>query len=122
MFEKVLDTPLAIIQIVQCKSAFLECHVSFKQGRPYRHFCNPCIQSKCFLYIRFFIRIVFRPPACNFIKKETLVQVFSYEFCEISINTFFTKQLWVTASGPLEDILDGNFGKFIFLQSVGQQK
>ena len=27
--------------------------------------------------------------ACNFIKKETLPQVFSYEFCEIFKNTFF---------------------------------
>ena len=26
--------------------------------------------------------------ACNFIKKETLAQVFSYEFCKISKNTF----------------------------------
>ena len=26
--------------------------------------------------------------ACNFIKKETLAHVFSYEFCEISKNTF----------------------------------
>ena len=31
--------------------------------------------------------------------KETLAQVFSCEFCEISKNTFFTKQLWATASG-----------------------
>ena len=30
--------------------------------------------------------------ACNFIKKENLAQVFSYEFCEISKNTFFTEQ------------------------------
>ena len=29
-----------------------------------------------------------RPEACNFIKKETLTQVFSCEFCEISKNTF----------------------------------
>ena len=28
------------------------------------------------------------PEACNFIKKESLAQVFSYEFCEISKNTF----------------------------------
>ena len=28
------------------------------------------------------------PEACNFIKKETLAQVFSYEFCEISKSTF----------------------------------
>ena len=32
--------------------------------------------------------------ACNFIKKETLAQVFSYEFCEISKNIFFTEHLW----------------------------
>ena len=27
------------------------------------------------------------PEACNFMKKETLAQVFSCEFCEISKNT-----------------------------------
>ena len=31
--------------------------------------------------------------ACNFIKKETLVQVFSSEFCEISNNTFSTEHI-----------------------------
>ena len=36
--------------------------------------------------------------ACNFIKKETLAQVFSCEFCKISKNTFYTEHLWVTAS------------------------
>ena len=30
-------------------------------------------------------------------KKETLAQVFSYEFCEISKNTFFTEHLWAIA-------------------------
>ena len=34
---------------------------------------------------------------CNFIK-ETLAQVFSRGFCEISKNTFFTEQLWTPAS------------------------
>ena len=34
----------------------------------------------------------------SFIKKETLAQVFSYEFCEISKNTFFTEHLRATAS------------------------
>ena len=29
-----------------------------------------------------------RPETCNFIKNETLAQVFSWEFCEISKNTF----------------------------------
>ena len=38
------------------------------------------------------------PQTCNFIKKETLAQVFSYEICEIINNTFFTKHLQATAS------------------------
>ena len=35
--------------------------------------------------------------ACNFIKKETLAQVFSCEFSEIFKNTFFTEHLQTTA-------------------------
>ena len=38
------------------------------------------------------------PMACNFIKKDTLAQVFSCEFCEIFKNTFFTEHLRLTAS------------------------
>ena len=36
--------------------------------------------------------------ACNFIKKETLAQVFSCEFCEISKNSFFHGRPLVAAS------------------------
>ena len=36
--------------------------------------------------------------ACNFIKKETLAQVFCCEFREISKNIFFTEHVWATAS------------------------
>ena len=36
--------------------------------------------------------------ACSFIKKETLAQVFSYEFCEISKNTFSHRTPLVAAS------------------------
>ena len=42
--------------------------------------------------------LVPEPWACNFIKKETLVQVFSWEFCKISKNTFFRDYLWTNAS------------------------
>ena len=35
---------------------------------------------------------------CNFIKKETLAQLFSLEFCEISENSFFTEHPWTAAS------------------------
>ena len=38
------------------------------------------------------------PEFCDFFKKETLAQVFSYEFCEIFKNIFFTEQLRVAAS------------------------
>ena len=40
-----------------------------------------------------------RPP--NTIKKESLTQVFSWEFCEISKNTFITEHLWTNASEVL---------------------
>ena len=36
--------------------------------------------------------------ACNFIKKETLAQLFSCEFCQIFKNIFFTEQASTTAS------------------------
>ena len=36
--------------------------------------------------------------ACNFIKKGTLTQVFSCEFCEIFKNTFFKEYLLKTVS------------------------
>ena len=39
--------------------------------------------------------------ARNFIKKETLVQALSCEFCEISWNTFFTEHLRATASDKI---------------------
>ena len=36
--------------------------------------------------------------SATLLKKETLEQVFSCEFCQISKNTFFTEHLWTTAS------------------------
>ena len=51
----------------------------------------PCIYLFIYLFVDSFIYLV---QASNFIKKETLVQVFSREFSEISKNTFFTEHLW----------------------------
>ena len=42
--------------------------------------------------------IKLQTSACNFIKKETLAQVFSCEFCEISKNIFFYRTPPVAAS------------------------
>ena len=41
---------------------------------------------------------LFLPASGNFIKHETLAQVFSREFCKISKNTFFTEHLWMIDS------------------------
>ena len=38
------------------------------------------------------------PEACNFIEKETLAQVFSCEFYEISKNMFSAEHVWATVS------------------------
>ena len=47
-----------------------------------------------------------RCEACNFIKKETLAQVFSCEFCEISKNIFYYRPPLVAASKPIYKLLD----------------
>ena len=39
-----------------------------------------------------------RPDACNFIKKENLAQVFSWEFSEIFLKIFFYRTPIVAAS------------------------
>ena len=50
--------------------------------------------------------IKLQAEACNFIKKKTLTQVFSCEFCEISKNTFSHRTPLVAAS---ETIIRGFF-------------
>ena len=45
-----------------------------------------------------------RSEACNFIKKETLAQVFSCEFYEISKNTYLHRTLLVAASTYRNDL------------------
>ena len=51
---------------------------------------------------------------CNFIKKETLAQVFSCAFCEISKNTFFNITPLVAASELLKFITIQNHGMNVF--------
>ena len=53
------------------------------------------IQNYSWISSRIFM---FFPEACNFIKKETLAQVFSCEFCEITKNTFSYKTALVATS------------------------
>ena len=44
------------------------------------------------------VAFLIKLQACNFIKKETLAQVFSCEFCEISKDTFLQRTPLVAAS------------------------
>ena len=58
--------------------------------------------------------------ACNFNKKETLAQVFSSEFCEISKNIFFTEHLWTTASETIILIVTMDHFVSSLISHVGQ--
>ena len=53
------------------------------------------MQNTC-ARVSFLIKL--QVEACNFIKKETLAQVFSCKFCEIYMSNFSTEHLRVTAS------------------------
>ena len=57
---------------------------------------NTC--ARVYIWIKLHTEACNFITACNFIKKEILVQVFSCEFREISKNNFFTEHLWTTAS------------------------
>ena len=52
-------------------------------------------QEKTSTSVSFLIKL--QALVCNFIKKETLAQVFSCKFCEMVKNTFFTEHLWMAA-------------------------
>ena len=54
------------------------------------------LQENIYARVSFLIKL--QASGCNFIKKETLSQMFSCEFREISKKTFFIEHLWATAS------------------------
>ena len=62
--------------------------------RVLRNFKN--LQENTCARVSFLIK--FHASVWNFIKKETLVQVFSCEVSEISMNTFFTEHIRATIS------------------------
>ena len=72
------------------------------QKRRWRKASQQCHQHRsshrrCYVRESVFLSAVFS-TACNFIKKETLAQVFSCQFCEIFKNTYFIEHLWMAAS------------------------
>ena len=81
--------PRSSCQKVFCKKAALGIFAKFTE----KHLCQGL----------FLIKL--QAEACNVIKKETLAQVFFYEFHKISKNTFFAEYIWVVAS------INQTFGK-----------
>ena len=67
----------------------------------------------------FFNHVAVLRPA-TLLKKETLAQVFSCEFCENSYNTFFHKTLLVAASQGLADIIFHVFSSKVFAMRLLQ--
>ena len=90
MFRKVLNTPLNKTDILCHEYLVNRCIVVQKQ--PPEVFCKGVPKN----FAKYTGKHLCQS---HFIKIETLAQVFSCEFCEISKNTFFTEYLCATASG-----------------------
>ena len=87
----------AVVQMCSVKKLFLEFSQISQE--------NTCAR------VSFLIKM--QAYACNFIKKETLAQVFSCEICEISKNIFFHRTPLVAVSANLPK--GGNFWYFFIL-------
>ena len=82
VFGKEYDLRKAVVRRCSVKKVFLEISQNSQE--------NTCA--------RVYFLIKFQASACNFINKETLEQVFSCEFCEISKNPFSYRTSKVAAS------------------------
>ena len=82
------------IELLICTAVFLK--ISF-----FVYFLKNSVQNSEAAVQMCFVKKVFfqflqnsQPETCNFIKKETLAQIFSCEFRKIFKSTFFTEHLW----------------------------
>ena len=94
MVNSVINVSEVAFRGVLCKKAFLE--------------ISQNLQENNFARVSFLIKL---QASCNFIKKETLAQVFCCEFCEIFKNTFFTELLRATVSAGIVDFRRNVFQK-----------
>ena len=85
-YEYLLRNTEAVVQRCSVKRVFLEISQNSQE--------NTCAR------VSFLIKL--QAEVFNFIKKETLAQVFSCEFCEISKNTFFHRTPLAAASGNVK--------------------
>ena len=87
-----LSVNIITIRALHNRCFILMCITSFGP----RHWRKPCCSyrkshSRCSVTGAV---LEISQKTCSFIKKETLAQVLSYEFCEFSKNSFFTEHLW----------------------------
>ena len=97
--------------------------------KPLENICErvPYIFQRFFLFFRntrtitrkqppdVFCKKSCRPETCNFIKKETLAQVFSCEFCKIVKNTFLAEHLrWLLLITIIKGLLPNVKSIFYF--------
>ena len=88
-----------------------EPHETFYKKAVLTSFAVICLlESTC--YSLFLNKVVdLGPKACNFIKKETLTQVFSYQYCKIFENNYFEEHLETGASEYSQKCILGINGK-----------
>ena len=79
-----------MVKLSQCEAK--DCRELSKCLSSHKTFCVDKTRSS---HQRCSVRkgVLLQALACNFIKKETLAQVFSCEYCEISKNTFLAEHL-----------------------------
>ena len=82
----------------------------YKQSPVFLEISQKSQENTC-ARVSFLIKL--QAEACNFVKKEALVQVFSSEFCEISMNTFSYRTPPVAASDLCKN------GKTISMNNIG---
>ena len=115
----ILETKEVVIQSCSIKIVLLKFFLNSKRNisagvsffrRSYRRCSVKIVVLKNFAKLTgkhlyqglFFNKVVGLRPA-NFIKKETLAQLFSCDFCEIFKSTFLTVHIWTTASAFLKN-------------------
>ena len=91
--QSYIEDYLGLVKCLEClhaanSSSHRRCSV--KKGISQNSKKNTCVR------VSFLINLM--SQTCNFIKKQTLAQVFSYEFYEICQNTFSIKHIRTTAS------------------------
>ena len=88
-FSDIFNSWVICLSVPFLSASFRQCDLREKNNKTYLRWNT--------IHCKYFIKA--QPETCNFIKEETLAQVFSCEFCEISKNNFFTEHLWTTVPG-----------------------